>query len=65
MLYKYHVAIIKDDMVVSDKYYQSNDKPDNNEFENLKKQYEADKIILNTIMDDDELELFEKEVIDI
>lgn len=62
MLYKYHVAIIKDDMVICDRYYQENEKPDENTFQELKKQYDADQIFLNTVTDD-ELELFEKEEI--
>ena len=62
MLYKYHVAIIKDDNIVCDKYYQEDEKPTRESFEKLKKQYEADQIFLNTV-DDDELESFIKEEI--
>ncbi|AWX32154.1 MAG: hypothetical protein J6S29_07450 [Methanosphaera sp.] len=62
MLYKYHVAIIKDDMVVCDKYYQENEKPTDETYQKLKNQYEADQIFLNTV-DDDELESFIKEEI--
>ncbi|RAP52213.1 MAG: hypothetical protein BZ133_01645 [Methanosphaera sp. SHI613] len=62
MLYKYHVAIIKDDNIVCDKYYQENDKPTEETFQKLKNQYEADQIFLNTVADD-ELESFIKEEI--
>ncbi|MDO5826101.1 MAG: hypothetical protein BZ137_02125 [Methanosphaera sp. rholeuAM130] len=64
MLYKYHVAIIKDDKIVCDKYYQENEKPTDETFQNLKKQYDADTIFLNTV-DDNELESFIKEEINL
>ncbi|WP_323736039.1 hypothetical protein PXD04_09150 [Methanosphaera sp. ISO3-F5] len=64
MLYKYHVAIIKDQVVVTDKYYQEDEKPDDEEYKKLIQQYEADELVLNTVSDT-ELELFEKEVIDV
>ena len=64
MLYKYHVAIIKDDKIVCDKYYQKNEKPTDETFQNLKKQYDADTIFLNTV-DDNELESFIKEEINL
>lgn len=64
MLYKYHVAIIKDQIVVTDKYYQENEKPDDEEYKKLIKQYDADELVLNTVSDT-ELELFEKEPIDV
>lgn len=64
MLYKYHVSIIKDQVVVTDKYYQENEKPDDEEYKKLIKQYEADELVLNTV-GDTELELFEKEPIDV
>ncbi|MBR0472099.1 MAG: hypothetical protein IJI98_05325 [Methanosphaera sp.] len=64
MLYKYHVAIIKDQVVVTDKYYQEDEKPDDEEYKKLIQQYEADELVLNTVTDT-ELELFEKEVIDV
>ncbi|MBE6486145.1 MAG: hypothetical protein E7Z85_04795 [Methanosphaera stadtmanae] len=64
MLYKYHVSIIKDQVVVTDKYYQADEKPDDEEYKKLIQQYDADTLILNTVSDT-ELELFEKEPIDI
>lgn len=64
MLYKYHVSIIKDQLVVTDKYYQEDEKPDDEEYRKLIQQYEADELVLNTVSDT-ELELFEKEVIDV
>lgn len=64
MLYKYHVVLIKDDMVLTDKYYQRDEKPDNTEYKKLLDQYSPDEIILNTI-NDDTLNTIEKEPIDI
>lgn len=64
MLYKYHVVLIKDDMVLTDKYYQRDEKPDNTEYKKLLDQYSPDEIILNTI-GDDVLNTIEKEPIDI
>lgn len=64
MLYKYHVVLIKDDMVLTDKYYQRDEKPDNSEYKKLLDQYNPDEIILNTI-GDDALNTIEKEPIDI
>lgn len=64
MLYKYHVAIVKDDMILTDKYYQENEKPDDEEYKKLIQQYDPDEMILNTV-GDDELELFIKEPIDL
>ncbi|RAP47777.1 MAG: hypothetical protein BZ135_01490 [Methanosphaera sp. rholeuAM6] len=64
MLFKYHVSIIKDQVVVTDKYYQEDEKPDDEEYKKLIKQYEADELVLNTV-DDSELELFIKEPIDV
>lgn len=64
MLYKYHVSIIKDQVVVTDKYYQADEKPDDEEYKKLIKQYDADTLVLNTVTDT-ELELFEKEPIDV
>ncbi len=64
MLYKYHVAIIKENNLITDKFYQRDEKPDNEEFKNLVDQYDADEIVLNTI-DDDELNSIIKEKIDI
>ena len=64
MLYKYHISIIKDQVVVTDKYYQEDEKPDDEEYKKLIQQYEADKLVLNTVSDT-ELELFEKEPIDV
>ncbi len=64
MLYKYHVSIIKNQVVVTDKYYQEDEKPDDEEYKKLIQQYEADELVLNTVSDT-ELELFEKEPIDV
>lgn len=64
MLFKYHVSIIKDQVVVTDKYYQENEKPDDEEYKKLIEQYEADELVLNTV-EDSELELFIKEPIDV
>ncbi len=64
MLYKYHVAIIKENNIITDKFYQRDEKPDNEEFKNLVNQYNADEIVLNTI-DDDELNSIIKEKIDL
>ncbi len=64
MLYKYHVSIIKDQVVVTDKYYQEDEKPDDEVYRQLIKQYDADTLVLNTVSDT-ELELFEKENIDV
>ncbi len=64
MLYKYHVAIIKDQVVVTDKYYQEDEKPDDEEYKKLIEQYEADELVLNTV-EDSKLELFIKEPIDV
>ncbi len=64
MLYKYHVSIIKDQVVVTDKYYQEDEKPDDEEYKKLIQQYDADTLVLNTVSDT-ELELFEKENIDV
>lgn len=64
MLYKYHVVLIKDNMVLTDKYYQRDEKPDNTEYKKLLDQYSPDEIILNTI-GDDALNTIEKEPIDI
>ncbi|MBQ6218576.1 MAG: hypothetical protein IJJ47_02480 [Methanosphaera sp.] len=64
MLYKYHVAIVKDDMILTDKYYQEDEKPDDEEYKKLIQQYDPDEMYLNTV-GDDELELFIKEPIDL
>ena len=64
MLYKYHVSIIKDQVVVTDKYYQEDEKPDDEEYKKLIEQYEADELVLNTV-EDSELELFIKDPIDV
>lgn len=64
VLYKYHVAIVKDDMILTDKYYQEDEKPDDEEYKKLIQQYDPDEMILNTV-GDDELELFIKEPIDL
>lgn len=64
MLYKYHVAIVKDDMILTDKYYQEDEKPDDEEYKKLIQQYDPDEMYLNTV-GDDELELFIKESIDL
>lgn len=64
MLYKYHVAIIKDQVVVTDKYYQEDEKPGDEEYKKLIEQYEADELVLNTV-EDSKLELFIKEPIDV
>lgn len=64
MLYKYHVAIIKDQTIITDKYYQEDQKPDDEVYKKLIEQYDADELVLNTVSDT-ELELFEKEVIDV
>ena len=64
MLYKYHLAIIKDENLVCDKYYQEGQKPDNDELKSIIEQYEADELYLNTV-EDNELESFSKEKIDI
>lgn len=64
MLYKYHVVLLKDQVIINDKYYQKDEKPDNEEYKKLIKQYEADEIILN-IIDDDKLNSIKKESIDI
>lgn len=64
MLYKYHVAIIKDQVVVTDKYYQEDEKPDDEEYKKLISQYDADELFLNTV-EDSKLELFIKEEIDV
>ena len=64
MLYKYHVAIVKDDMILTNKYYQEDEKPDDEEYKKLIQQYDPDEMYLNTV-GDDELELFIKEPIDL
>lgn len=64
MLYKYHVAIIKDQTIITDKYYQEDEKPDDEEYKKLIEQYDAEELVLNTV-GETELELFEKEVIDV
>lgn len=64
VLYKYHVAIVKDDMILTDKYYQEDEKPDDEEYKKLIQQYDPDEMYLNTV-GDDELELFIKEPIDL
>ena len=62
MLFKYHVAIIKDNVIVTDKFY--NERPDDDEYKKLIGQYDPDEMFLNTV-EDSELELFEKEEIDV
>ncbi|WP_455644722.1 hypothetical protein [Methanosphaera sp.] len=64
MIYKYHVVLIKEQVIIKDIYYQKDEKPGNDEFKQLANQYGADEVILNTI-DDDELESIVKEQIDI
>ncbi len=64
VLYKYHVAIVKDDMILTNKYYQEDEKPDDEEYKKLIQQYDPDEMYLNTV-GDDELELFIKEPIDL
>lgn len=64
MIYKYHVVLLKEQVIINDKYYQKDNKPDNEEYKKLIKQYDADEVILNTI-DDDALESIIKEPIDI
>ncbi|MCD7781599.1 MAG: hypothetical protein LUG89_02730 [Methanosphaera sp.] len=64
MLYKYHVVLIKDDNIITDKYYKKDNKPDNTEYKNLVDKYDADQLILNTIQDD-KLNTIDKEEIDI
>lgn len=64
MLFKYHVAIIKDNVVITDKYYYENNKPDDEEYKKLIQQFDPDELVLNTV-GEDELELFIKENIDV
>lgn len=64
MLYKYHVALIKEQVIINDQYYKREEKPDNTEYKRLLDQYHPDQIILNTI-EDDELNSITKEEIDI
>lgn len=64
MLFKYHVAIIKDNIIVTDKFYNENEKPDDEEYKKLIEQYDPDEMFLNTV-EDSELELFKKEEIDV
>ncbi|PAV08018.1 hypothetical protein [Methanosphaera cuniculi] len=64
MLYKYHVVLLKDDVIITDKYYKKDEKPDMDEYQKLKDQTGATEIILNTI-DDDPLNSIIKENIDI
>lgn len=64
MLYKYHVVLLKDDMIITDKYYKKDEKPDKTELQKLKEQTGATEVILNTI-DDDPLNSIIKEKIDI
>lgn len=66
MIYKYHVVLLKEQVIINDKYYQKDNKPDNEEYKKLIGQYDADEVILNTIDDDDDaLESIIKERIDI
>lgn len=64
MIYKYHVVLLKEQVIINDKYYQADNKPTNEEFKKLVNQYDADEVVLNTICDD-ELESIDKEHIDI
>ena len=64
MLYKYHVALIKEQVIINDQYYKREEKPNNNEYKRLLDQYHPDQIILNTI-EDDELNSITNEEIDI
>lgn len=64
MIYKYHVVLLKEQAIINDKYYQADNKPNNEEFKKLVNQYDADEVVLNTICDD-ELESIDKEHIDI
>lgn len=64
MLYKYHLAILKEDKIICDRYYMDGQKPDNEELKNLVKQFDADEMYMNTV-EDNELESFNKEKIDI
>ncbi|OED30124.1 hypothetical protein [Methanosphaera sp. WGK6] len=64
MIYKYHVVLIKEQVIIKDLYYQRDEKPSDEEFKKLANQYGADEVILNTI-DDDVLESIIKEQIDI
>ena len=64
MLFKYHVAIVKDNIIVTDKFYNENEKPDEEEYKKLIGQYDPDEMFLNTV-EDSELELFKKEEIDV
>ena len=52
MLYKYHVVLLKDDVIITDKYYKADEKPDNDEYKKLISQTGADEVVLNTIDDD-------------
>lgn len=64
MLYKYHVVLLKEDVIITDKYYKADEKPDNEEYKKLIDQTGADEVVLNTI-DDDPLNSIIKETIDI
>ena len=64
MIYKYHVVLLKEQVIINDKYYQADNKPNKEEFKKLVNQYDADEVVLNTICDD-ELESIDKEHIDI
>lgn len=64
MLYKYHAVLLKDDVIITDKYYKADEKPDNDEYKKLISQTGADEVVLNTI-DDDPLNSIIKETIDI
>ena len=64
MIYKYHVVLLKEQVIINDKYYQADNKPNNEEFKKLVNQYDADVVVLNSICDD-ELESIDKEHIDI
>ena len=48
MIYKYHVVLLKEQVIINDKYYQADNKPDNEEFKKLVNQYDADEVVLNT-----------------
>ncbi len=64
MLYKYHVVLIKDNVIINDTYYKDGKQPTNDDYKKLIERYGADKIVLNKI-NDDELKSIDKEIIDI
>lgn len=64
LIYKYHVVLLKDNVIIEDRYYNEGEMPDNVELKKLVERDGADELIVNTIADDN-ISSINKEKIDI